>query len=331
MRLSPRRSSLILLACTLFASWALGESALSLYVLFALTAIVTIGVSLSLGQAGVVSLGQGAFYACGAYTAGALATHGFPTLVGLLVAPLTTAFLALLVGLPVLVLRGHHLAFATLALHLILLSVVGEASYLGGDVGLQGIPYLELGPLALETPRAYAYLSSVALFAVVVVASNVLDSRPGRGLRAIAGSEIAAAALGVPVGSYRLMVFVLSASFAGLAGGIYAFFVRYLAPGSFPVVLSIEYVVMGTIGGLGTLFGGVVGSAFVVLLVDLLSRLATAAHMPSTAPVILSYAVYSLLLVGAVLFLPGGLVSLPHRLRAKLAAKWARPTARPTP
>jgi branched-chain amino acid transport system permease protein len=212
--------------------------------------------------------------------------------------------------MPVLVLRGHHLAFATLALHLIFLSLVGEARLLGGDVGLQGIPRLALGPLTLETPRAYAYLGSVGLLLVVVIAQNVLDSRPGRGLRAIAGSEIAAASSGVPVGRYRLTVFALSAAFAGLAGGIYAFFMGYLAPGSFPVVLSIEYVVMATIGGLGTISGGVLGSGLVVLLVDLLSRLATAASMPSTAPVILSYAVYSVLLVAAVLYLPGGLVSL---------------------
>lgn len=299
-----------LLLVTLCLARFLGESALSLYVLFALTAMVTVGVSLLMGQAGQVSLGQGAFYACGAYTAGVLTTHGCPGAVALLVAPVAAAALAAVIGVPLLLLRGHHLAFATLATHLIFLSVIGEMTITGGDVGLQGIPRLRLGPLELDSVRSYAYLSSLALAAVVIVARNILASRPGRALRALSSSELAAASSAIPVGRYKLAVFSLSAAFAGLAGGIYAFYMGYLAPGSFPVLLSVEYVVMATIGGLGTIPGGVLGAAVVLLLVHALSRLATASGMPSTAPVILSYAVYAVLLIAAVLFLPGGIVSL---------------------
>jgi len=286
------------------------ESVLSLYVLFALAAIVTVGVSLLMGQAGQVSLGQGAFYACGAYTAGVLTTQGAPGLVGLLAAPLAAAALAIVIGIPLLLLRGHHLAFATLAAHLIFLSVVGEMTITGGDVGLQGIPRLRVGGFAFDSVRSYAYLSSLALLAVVIIARNILVSRPGRGLRALSTSEIAAASSGIPVALYKLAVFALSAAFAGLAGGIYAFYMGYLAPGSFPVLLSIEYLVMAAIGGLGTIAGGLIGSAVVLLLVHALSRLATMSGMPQTAPVILSYAVYAILLVAAVLFLPGGISSV---------------------
>lgn len=299
-----------LLLGTLCLARFLGESALSLYVLFALTAIVTVGISLLMGQAGQVSLGQGAFYACGAYTAGVLTTHGCPGAVALLVAPCAAAALAVVIGVPLLLLRGHHLAFATLAAHLIFLSVIGEMTVTGGDVGLQGIPRLRLGPLELDSVRSYAYLSSLALVAVVVVARNILASRPGRALRALSSSELAAASSAIPVGRYKLAVFSLSAGFAGLAGGIYAFYMGYLAPGSFPVLLSVEYVVMATVGGLGTISGGVLGAAVVLLLVHALSRLATTSGMPISAPVILSYAVYAVLLITTVLFLPGGIVSL---------------------
>lgn len=316
------------LGAFLLASLALAalldESALAVYVLLALTATVTVGVSLLMGHAGQVSLGQGAFYACGAYAAGILATRGYPSLLGLLMAPVAAAALAAVVGVPLLLLRGHHLAFATLATHLICLSLIGEMTAItGGDVGLQGIPPLRIGELEVDSVRGYAYLSCLALFCVVVVARNILASRPGRALRAISSSEVAAASAGVPVATYKLAVFALSAAFAGLAGGLYAFYVGYLAPGSFPVLLSIEYVVMAAVGGLGRISGGVAGTALVMLLVHALSRVATMNGMPDAAPAILSYAVYAALLIVAVLFFPEGIVAvfgplwsrLRHRVR----------------
>jgi branched-chain amino acid transport system permease protein len=306
---ASRYAIFALLPALLGIAALLDEGALSVYVLLLLTAIVTVGLSLLMGQAGQVSLGQGAFYAFGAYTAGVLATRGYPSSLGLLVAPVATAALAAVVGIPLLVLRGHHLAFATLALHLICLSVIGEMTSLtGGDIGLQNIPRLSLGAIEFESVRGYAYLSAIALFLVVLVASNILASRPGRALRALSSSEVGAASAGVPVGRYKLAVFVLSAAFAGLAGGIYAFHMGYIAPGSFPVLLSIEYVVMAAVGGIGTISGAIAGSTIVFLLVHGLSRFATMSGMPSSAPVILSYAVYASLLIAAVLFLPHGLM-----------------------
>lgn len=292
----------------------LDDSALSVFVLLALTTCVTVGVSLLMGHAGQVSLGHGAFYACGAYAAGLIATGGLPSWTGLLVAPLAAGALATLVGIPLLLLRGHHLAFATLALHLIFLSLISELSFTGGDVGLQGIPRLGVAGFALTSVRGYAYVSLGALVLVVVLARNVLRSRPGRALRALSSSEVAAASSGVAVGYYKLAVFALSAAFAGLAGGVYAFYMGYLAPGSFPVMLSIEYIVMAAVGGLGKISGALAGSAVVFLLVHALSRVATQSGMPDSAPVILSYAVYAILLVSAVLFLPGGFTSLARNL-----------------
>jgi branched-chain amino acid transport system permease protein len=320
-----------LVAVSLSLAALVDESALSVGVLLALTAIVTVGVSLLMGHAGQVSLGQGAFYACGAYAAGVLSSRGYPPLLGLLAAPAAAATAAIVIGIPLLLLRGHYLAFGTLATHLICLSLIGEMSSLtGGDVGLQGIPSLRIGSIVFDSARDYAYLSAFALFGVIIVARNVLDSRPGRGLRALSSSEVAAASSGVAVGRYKLAVFALSAAFAGLAGGIYAFYLGYLAPGSFPVLLSIEYVVMAAVGGLGTISGGVLGTAIVVLLVHALSRAATASGMPSAAPVILSYAVYAALLVAAVLFLPKGVVSICASAWAKLGpeGRLARRAAR---
>lgn len=330
MRISREDAALgAALAVSLGLAALLGDSVLSLYVLLALTAIVAVGVSMLMGHAGQVSLGQGAFYACGAYAAGLLATNGAPPLLGLCVAPVAAAVLAAVVGVPLLSLRGHHLAFATLALHIIFLSLIGELSSLtGGDIGLSGIPPLDLIVFELTTPRDYAFLSWTALFAVVVLVRNVLGSRPGRALRALSSSEVAAASSGIAVGRYKLAVFTLSAAIAGLSGGIYAFYLGYLGPGSFPVMLSIQYVVIAAVGGMGTVSGGVVGSVLVLLTVDGLSRVATLSGMPSVAPIIASYAVYAVLLVTAVLFVPEGLVPLCARLWSRRTREVSPPSQR---
>jgi branched-chain amino acid transport system permease protein len=307
----PRHSGIAAIAfVSLALSAMLRESALPVYILLELTAIVTVGVSLLMGYAGQVSLGQAAFYACGGYCAALLAIHGWPSLASLLVAPAAAAAFAVIVGIPLLRLRGHHLAFATLATQLIFLSVVGQMQGTGGDLGLQGIPRLAVGSLALQSDRAYAYLAWVALALVVVIARNVIASRPGRGLRALATSEVAAESSGVAVGRYKLVVFALAAAFAGLAGGIYAFYVGYVAPSSFPVLLSFEYVVMAVVGGHGTIEGALLGAAVVTTVIQLLNQVATMQGMPSYAPAVLSYAAYSLLLIASVLFLPDGLTSV---------------------
>lgn len=290
----------------------LPERHLATYVLLGLAATVTAGVSMLMGYAGQVSLGQASFYAIGGYAAGLLTVHGVPTVAGLLAAPVVAAAAAVLIGAPLLRLRGHHLAFATLAMQLILLSLLGRGDWAGGAIGLQGIPALPVGG-----DLGYAYLAWAVLAVVLVISRNIVASRSGRGLRAAATSEIAAAAGGVAIGRYRLTVFALSAAFAGLAGGVYAFYLGYLSPGSFPVLLSIEFVVMAVVGGLGTIAGPVVGATVIVLLVQALTALGTQPGLPGYAPSVLSYAVYALLLVVTVLFLPRGIVPAVTRRLSK--------------
>jgi branched-chain amino acid transport system permease protein len=306
----------VVAVATLLAPLVLSRAHLTIYVLLGAAAMVTVGVSLLMGYAGQVSLGQGAFYAIGGYTAGLMAVHELPSVLGLACAPLVAALIAALVGIPIMRLRGHYLAFATLAFQLILLSVVGQLEVLGGDIGLQGIPRLGIGSAQLSQPSSYAWLTWAGVAVVLLIARNVITSRAGRGLRALATSEVAAESCGVPVARYKLAVFALAAAFAGLAGGIYAFFLGYIAPGSFPVLLSVEFVVMAVVGGLGTIWGPVVGAAVITILVQVLNTLGTQPGMPPYASTVLSYAVYAVLLVVVLLFLPRGL--LPT------AAEWVR-------
>ena len=304
----------------------LPEALLTVFIFIGLSTIVVSGLSLLMGFAGQVSLGQAAFYAIGAYTAGLLAKDlRVPPLLGLALAPAATAAIAYIVGLPLLRLRGHYLAFGTLAFQLITLSALGEArDVTGGDTGLTAIPPLGVGSLLIEgpfKPIVFGYLAWGLALSSMLFNARLVRSRPGRALRALASSEAGALAAGVAVGRYKLQVFALSAAYAGLAGGVYAFYVTYIAPGSFPLVRSIEFLIMATVGGLGSIWGAAVGAALVTLVVQVLQSLGTLSGMPLRAPAIFSYAVYGLILVGITLLLPGGVV--PSLVRA-FAAKMSR-------
>jgi branched-chain amino acid transport system permease protein len=295
-------------AVTLLLPLVLSQSQLATYILFGLAAVVVIGLTLLMGHAGQVSLGHGAFYGMGGYAAGLLSVKAeLPTWVGLLAAPLVAGLLAAVIGIPLLRLRGHQLAFATLAMQLIFLSLMGQADWAGAGIGLQGIEQLSFAGYTFEDEKAYAYLVWAAVVLVLVIAHNVVASRPGRGLRALSTSEVAAESAGVPVVKYKLAVFSLSAAFAGLAGGIYCFYIGYVSPDSFPVMMSFEFVVMATVGGLGTLWGALVGAALITLLLRMLNDIGTMGGMPDSAPAVLSYSVYAVLLIVVVLFLPKGI------------------------
>lgn len=285
----------------------LSDSNLTVYILFGTAAMASIGVALLMGYAGQVSLGQGAFYAVGSYTAGLLAVHGVPQALALLLAPFVSAVIAVLVGIPILRLRGHYLAFATLALHLILLSIVGQIDFFGGEIGLRGIPAFGVGNINLESTQSYAWLTFLGVIVVLVIAHHIIRSRPGRALRALSTSEIAASASGVAVARYKLTIFAIASGFAGLAGGIYAFFIGYISPGSFPVLLSIEFIVMAVVGGMRTIWGPVIGAAGIIILLQILNDVGTHAGMPAYAPAVFSYAIYALLLILVLLFVPRGL------------------------
>jgi branched-chain amino acid transport system permease protein len=160
----------------------------------------------------------------------------------------------------------------------------------------------------LFKPIIFGYLAWGLAALALLFNQHLVASRPGRALRALATSEAAALAAGVAVGRYKLQVFALSGAYAGLAGGVYAFFVSYIAPGSFPLVLSIQFLIMATVGGLGSIWGSVVGAAVVFVMVQVLQALGTLPGMPLRAPAIFSYAVYGLVLVGIMLGLPQGVV-----------------------
>jgi branched-chain amino acid transport system permease protein len=316
-----RSVALLALAAVALAA-PLVVSDLTFLVNMVLAAIVVTGLSLLMGYAGQASLGQGAFLAVGALTVAVLTTKlSVPPLLALACAPAVSAAFALIVGIPLLRLRGHFLAFGTLAMLLIVTAAMGAFDLFGGPYGISGIPPLGVGSMVITEQRTYAYVALGCLALVLLITHNVIDSRFGRGIRALAGSESAAESAGVPVLRSKLTVFALSAAFAGLAGAISVFFTPFVSPESFPAMASFGYVVMAVIGGLGTLWGGVLGTVLVSVLLQQLNSISSMPSMPPTAAPILQYGTYAVILVAALLFLPGGLFPACRDLFARRGAR----------
>lgn len=288
--------------------------------------VVGAGLTLLMGFAGQVSLGQGGFFAIGAYTVGLLTAkaHWNPWL-ALVIAPVVTMAVGYLVGLPLLRLRGHHLAVATLAMGIIVYTLLNNLGGLtGGPRGLRGIKQPSIGGTVLTGERLYYCIWIVAALSLVLCA-NIVRSRPGRGLCAIAQHEGAAESVGVNVRLYRLTVFAIAAAFAGAAGGLFASYYKFLSPDSFKPTLSILFLIIVAVGGLGNVYGALIGSFAIVLLSEFLKRVSTQPDLPARAPVVLQGVVYALILILIMLFMPRGLLpgiqSLWNRILARIQGR----------
>ncbi|QJY50120.1 ABC transporter permease subunit [Pseudonocardia broussonetiae] len=272
-------------------------------------AIAAIGLSLLMGLAGQVSLGHASFFAVGAYTQAILVTRTqVPGLLAAAIAVGLAVLAALLVGLPLLRLRGHYLALATLGLGIILTVVAIETPFLGATSGIFGIPKPEFGGRRYDTPAEYLWLLAPVVVLAVVAARNVVDSRVGRALGAVNDSEVAAETLGVDTFRLRLQVFVLSAAYAGVAGVFFAHWLAVVNPNAANFSLSVEFLLMAVLGGLGTVWGAVVGG-FAVEFLDEGLREAVPLLVPGATGEVQLIG-FGLVLTLVMIFLPGGLHQL---------------------
>lgn len=322
-RLTPRKSRAGLIAIAVFVVFMLALPAilpnalLTFFSLAVLTGIVVTGVTLLMGYAGQVSLGQGAFFAISALCTAVAAAAGVAPILAFCLGPVSAGLFALIVGWPLTRLRGHYLAFGTLGLQLIVITIAMNSSWFGGAGGVQGIPQFSMGDFTIRSTQGYAYFAVVLLFLVLFVSYRVVHSRFGRAIRAMSASESAAEASGIPITRYRLTVFVLSAVFAGLAGALYPFLIGYVSASSFPLMTSFQYVAMAVVGGITSIWGGVVGVALIMVLTQSLSIIGTLPGMPATMPAILTYAVYAVVLIVFTMFVPKGVAPTLAELTKK--------------
>ena len=281
--------------------------ALTLLNIIGLYAIVTLGLIL-LGCAGQVSLGQAAFYGLGAYGSALLSRGlGWSPWVTIPLAIVGVAAVAYVVGLPTLRLAEHFFVLATLGFGIIVnVLMVQLVGLTGGATGLRDIPPLRIGGLALTADRHYYYLIWALVAGAFLVARNTTAHRTGRALRAILGSEVGAAALGIEVPRYKMQVFILSAAYAALAGAVYAHYIRFISPSPFALYASLFFLIMAVVGGLTNIWGGLIGAAAVTIL-DQVVR----AQIPRVFPRVggeYQTAIYGILLVLIMIFFPSGIV-----------------------
>jgi branched-chain amino acid transport system permease protein len=273
-----------------------------------LNAIVVVGLNLLIGFAGQISLGHAAFYGLGSYFSAILTVnYGFPLWPAMILGMLATGAVAYLVGYPSLKLKGHYLVMATLGFSIIVYILMGELEYFtGGHDGLIGIPPLSIGSIKFDTDLKNFYLIWTFVFLSMLVARNLLNSRVGRALRAIHGSEVAANSLGVNTANYKVKVFVLSAMFASISGSLYAHYITFISPSSYDFYYSIQVVSMVIVGGMGSLWGSLFGAA-------LLTSISEAFHVARQNHVI----AYGVFLSLVLIFLPDGILVSIHNYYLK--------------
>jgi branched-chain amino acid transport system permease protein len=230
-------------------------------------AIAAMGFNLLLGVTGQISIGHGAFMAIGAYTTAVLSTRlGLPFIASIIPVILFSALLGLIIGLPALRLRGFYLAIATLAFGVVVEQLIASTRLLGGHDGIRSIP-------AFFNSDVAGFIVVAAVYALFAVGTYlILESPMGLRYRMVRDSEVASRAYGINVARVKLSAFVLSAVYGGIAGGLYAHTVGFIAPTNFGLVLSLNILAIVIIGGLASVHGGLIGSIVIVGLPFLFSR-----------------------------------------------------------
>lgn len=275
-----------------------------------INALAVIGLNLLMGFAGQVSLGHAGFFGIGAYavTLGP-AYLGLPVWASLIGGAVFSALLAFIVGQPILKLRGYYLAVATLGLGLLISMVfTNEADITGGPNGME-VPRLVVFGWRAYGSQTWYWISGVSLVIGAWIAVNLITSPTGRAFRAIHDSETAARVLGIDVPRYKLLVFVMSAVYAAIAGSYFSLFDGFVTPDTTGFIRSIEFVVMAVLGGLGSILGSITGAAILVILPQVLTVFHEYEHI-----------MLGFIMIVFMIFLPGGIVpSLTQRFRRRTA------------
>jgi branched-chain amino acid transport system permease protein len=295
--------------------------------LLAVNIVATAGLDIIMGYTGLLSLGHAAFMGVGAYTVALAVQHlGLPFYLTIPMGGLAAAVVGVIFGLPALRIRGLYLVIATLAAQFILNFVfVNWESVTRGDGGIVVPPATLFGFSFNDERRVYLLVVPVAI--VMVLASvNLFRSRVGRAFIAIREKDLTAEVLGVNIVRYKLMAFAIGSFYAGVAGGLMAYFARLVNPEQYGLVLSVFFLAAVIVGGMGSALGSVLGAVFMTILPEVLREslvgAATVVGLDlSTVLVPFQETLFGLLMVLFLIFEPQGLARVWHRI-ARAAATW---------
>lgn len=282
------------------------EYLLHILIISGIYIILTLSLNLLVGYTGLPALGHMAFACVGAYTSSLLALNfGISPWLGLVIGACLASLLGLIIGIPSIRLKGDYLAIATFGFGVIVYSISKNwVDLTRGPMGLPGIPKFSLFGFELKT--VWTYLILVAIFVAVTgfAINRIVNSPFGRILRSIRDDEIASLSIGINVNKYKLIVFVIGAFFAGIAGSLYSHYISFIDPSSFTVMESIAVLLMVVFGGMGSIRGSFVGALVLVIFPELLRFLG----MPSSIAALLRQMIYGLLLIILMLKRPQGII-----------------------
>ena len=260
-----RLSAFALVLLLLAFPFLVGQSSyfMGLAVMTAIYAVAAMSLNLLTGFGGQISVGHGGFLILGSYTVAILSAKvGLPIWVNLPFAGVVAAFISLVIGLPAVRLRGHFLAVATLGFGLsVPLIALNWQSLTEGYSGL-----LLTRPDLFATDIKFYYVIIGVALGITWLLVNIATSRLGRAFRAIKDSEIAAASNGINVARYKMLLFIISSFFTGIAGGLYAYWIEYVSPGDFTIMTSFLLLAMIVVGGLGSIWGSIIGAILFTLI-----------------------------------------------------------------
>ena len=311
--------TIVLLTSLVVLPFLVGNYSLYIINLIAINAIVAIGLNILVGYTGQISLGHAGFFAIGAYTCVLLMVKaGVPFLLALPAAGFVSALFGFLLGLPALRLEGPYLAIATLGFGMAVTQVISHWDYAGGHMGIVA-PKMSIGPLVIQTGAQQYAVIMTATVILTVGAVNLMKTRVGRAFVAIRDSEIAAEAVGINISWFKTLAFAVSAFYTGVAGALMAFALEHVSTGSFNLILSITFLAMVIVGGLGSVMGSILGAALLTylqlklqiiqeapligpLLVELSNRYFTPEGLPNIQSI-----VFGAIMIAIVIFEPLGM------------------------
>ena len=281
--------------------------------------IATLGLNLTTGNAGLISLSHGAFLGVGCYAVAWLGKMGVPFYVALPIAGMLSALLGVVVGLPSLRVKGLYLAIATLAAHFILTFLFREWNAVTGGIQGASIPRANLFGFEFAGDRRNFYLIFLCVFVMAIAARNLARTHIGRAFVAVRDRDISAEILGVNLLRTKLLAFAIGAFYAGVAGGLLGYFYGAITPDYFVLTLAVFYLAAVIVGGLGTVLGSILGAVFMTFVPEVLRLVAHASSQsfPAIAGLLLpmGQVVFGLLIIVFLIFEPHGLAAVWSRVR----------------
>ena len=297
-------ASIVLLVLPLF----LGKYTIFLLSLLAIYALVSLGLNLLMGYTGQIAAGHAGFLALGAYFTAIIGENlqWLPCPVILLLAGIFTGIIGFLLGIPILRLKGFYIAMATLAFGVVVSEVILQWSSLtNGDNGLN-VPVAKIAGFAFDSDYKLYYLIIPVTIVLTMLAKNLVNGYIGRAFIALRESEIAAQTIGIDLARFKTIAFAISAFYTGVAGGLFAYLITFISPDAFTIELSVDFIAMIVIGGMGSILGSIIGAVILTGMQQILAGLLD-----------LQILIFGISLIVFMIFMPRGISGMIYDLKQK--------------